>query len=187
MPMGPPTSRPTLVVLDRDGVVSVERAGWISDPADLEFETNAVAGATRLADAGVRLAIATNQSGIGRGAVTAAAVAAVNESMRRAFADAGVALGGVYVCPHTDEDACSCRKPQPGLVLEAIEAAGTDPDQTWLVGDMDRDLLAGRAAGVHVALVRTGKGRTTERTLADDTPVFDDLTEFADWLLGGPA
>lgn len=173
----------TLVVLDRDGVVTVEVDGWISDPRDLRFETNAVAGLRRMTTAGVRTAIATNQSGIGRGEVSLDDVAAVHTDLMRRLRDEGVELIDVFVCPHVDADECSCRKPHPGLIHQAMRDGDGAPDRTWFVGDMPRDLHAGRAAGVHVALVRTGKGRETEAALSDGTPVFADLLDFAEWLI----
>ena len=171
-----------LVVLDRDGVVIVECAGWISDPRQIQFEVNAVAGMQRMSGAGVSTAIATNQSGIGRGEVDATAVADVNAALTQRLHDAGIDLVNVYTCPHIDADHCACRKPKPGLIERAIREGGARPAHTWFVGDMARDLQAGRAAGANVALVRTGKGRATEATLGDDTPVFADLLEFAEWL-----
>lgn len=172
-----------LVVLDRDGVVLVECAGWISDPREIRFEVNAVAGMQRLSESGLRTAIATNQSGIGRREVDAAAVADVNATLAQQLRDVGVDLLDIFVCPHVDADRCACRKPKPGLIQRAISNANAHPSRTWFVGDMARDLEAGRAAGANVALVRTGKGRSTEATLGDDTPVFADLLDFAEWLV----
>ncbi len=169
-----------LVVLDRDGVVVVEVDGWIDEPSRLCLESGALEGMTRLTRAGYRLAIATNQSGIGRGEVSAEAVDSVHRALVDRLAQRGIELVGVFVCPHVDDDRCTCRKPSPELIRRAMAAAGVPPERTWVVGDMARDLEAGRAAGAHTALVRTGKGRTTERSYGDAGSVFDDLVAFAD-------
>jgi len=187
------------VILDRDGVVNREPdQGWIVRPDDFVWERGSLEALTALAEAGITISVVTNQSCVGRGVATMADVEAVNERMLDAIAASGVRLAGLYVCPHADEHACTCRKPKPGMVLAALAALGAPPARTLLVGDAPRDLLAGLAGGVDVALVRTGKGAATAELLQagglfhpdsgralthDDVPVFDRLLDATDYVL----
>jgi D-glycero-D-manno-heptose 1,7-bisphosphate phosphatase len=178
------------VILDRDGVLNREApdAGWIHRPEDWEWEDGALEGLRRLAGAGLRLSVATNQSGVGRGVFGAADVDAVHERMLLEAGRAGVRIDAVLVCPHAPEDLCGCRKPAPGLMLEAIESSGIPAAETVAVGDAPRDLEAAIAAGVRAILVRTGKGRETELQLGrHDVPVFDDLGAAAAAIVDGGA
>jgi D-glycero-D-manno-heptose 1,7-bisphosphate phosphatase len=91
-------------------------------------------------------------------------------------AAAGAAIDWVGFCPHAPDAGCDCRKPAPGLVLAAIRESGIPPSETVVIGDAERDLEAARRAGVRAWLVRTGKGRDTERRLGEAAgPVYDDL------------
>jgi D-glycero-D-manno-heptose 1,7-bisphosphate phosphatase len=105
--------------------------------------------------------------------------------MRQLATEAGARIDAVFVCPHAPEDHCDCRKPLPGLILEAIEQAGIPRRNTVVVGDAARDLEAAAEAGVRAVLVRTGKGRDTENTLGgDEIAVYDHLDQAAAALLG---
>lgn len=172
------------VVLDRDGVLNRERTdGWIVEPGDWVWEEGSLAALTLLARSGRRVSLVTNQSCIGRALVSRSAVDALHDWLRRQTAAAGASLDAILVCPHAPEDGCECRKPRPGLVVRAIEHSGIPAHQTLLIGDDLRDLEAGRAAGTHVALVCTGKGRHWKDRVDRDTLVFDNLLAAADWLI----
>jgi D-glycero-D-manno-heptose 1,7-bisphosphate phosphatase len=170
------------LIVDRDGVLNREdpSGGFVSSPEDWVWEDGALE-ALRMAKAGdVRVSVTTNQSGVGRGVVSFRQIEAVHARMLREAEEARGRIDAVFVCPHAPEEGCSCRKPAPGLVLQAIEASGIATEETLVVGDAVRDLEAARAAGVRCALVRTGKGRATELELADrGVPVFDDLSGVA--------
>lgn len=177
--------RHRLVILDRDGVINEERLDYVRSvdqwhplPGSLE----AIAGLCR---AGLAVAVATNQSGVGRGYLTAGELEAVHARMKAAVCDAGGELAGVFHCPHTPADRCRCRKPLPGLLQQIEAAVGLPVAGEYMVGDSMRDLEAASAAGARPALVRTGFGAATEEQLAPGghVPVFDDLAEFAGWLL----
>ena len=104
--------------------------------------------------------------------------------MQREAVLAGVTIAAVHLCPHAPDERCACRKPLPGLLTEAIAASDTTGALTLFVGDAGRDLEAGKAAGIPVALVRTGKGASTEQELAArGVPVFDSLSDLAEDLL----
>jgi len=164
------------VILDRDGVLNREReSGWLASPEEWIWETGSLEAVQVLARAGIRLSIVSNQSGIGRGLVAQTAVDGIHRWLEHELAAAGVVLVGIFVCPHAPDEGCDCRKPEPGLVRQAMAASGIGAQQTLLVGDDLRDLEAGRTAGVAVALVRTGKGSRVEDQTGPDTLIFDDL------------
>ncbi len=176
------------VIVDRDGVLNEEPAdgGYVRDPEAFRWVPGALDALARLHAAGVRVSVATNQSGVGRGVLTLADVERVHARMTRDAAAAGGAIDAIFCCPHAPGAGCDCRKPAPGLVTRAIRASGIDARDTLLVGDDHRDLEAGRGAGIAVALVRTGKGRATERALAEPRPpVFDSLAALAAQVAGG--
>ncbi len=177
------------LILDRDGVLNREPpTGWITGIEQLAWEDSVLDALAELAAAGVRLSIATNQSCIGRGVVTAEAVEALHAFMRAELRARGVELVGIFVCPHVPEDECACRKPRPGLLEEAVAASGIPRRETAFVGDAARDLEAALVAGVAPVLVRTGKGRDTERELSGgrggEVLVFQDLGEVVRWCTG---
>jgi D-glycero-D-manno-heptose 1,7-bisphosphate phosphatase len=170
------------VILDRDGVLNreAEASGYVLEPAQFHWLPGALEGLATLRRAGLRISVATNQSGVGRGLMSLEALAAVHERMQDEAARAGGALDAVLFCPHAPEAGCDCRKPAPGLIHAAIAAAGIPAAETLLVGDDKRDLDAARRAGVSAALVRTGKGRNTEALLnGADVPIYDDLRQLA--------
>jgi D-glycero-D-manno-heptose 1,7-bisphosphate phosphatase len=105
---------------------------------------------------------------------------AVHERMRTEAARHGGALDMVLFCPHAPEEGCECRKPAPGLIREALARSGFAADETLVVGDAARDIEAASRAGVKAALVRTGKGQTSEILLRDaNVPTYDDLRQLA--------
>jgi D-glycero-D-manno-heptose 1,7-bisphosphate phosphatase len=176
------------VILDRDGVLNEEPAygSYVRDPAEFRWLPGALAALARLRAAGVRISVATNQSGVGRGIMSLDDLERIHARMTGEAAAAGGAIDAVFCCTHAPGAGCACRKPAPGLVTAAIQASGIDPRATLLVGDAPRDLEAGRSAGVAVALVLTGKGRATERALAGPRPpVFDDLASLVAAVAGG--
>lgn len=174
------------VILDRDGVLNREAAdgGWVHRPEDWVWETGALAGLRLLSDAGLRISVVTNQSGVGRGLFPTADVDAVHRHMLAEAQKHGCRIDEVFVCPHAPADNCPCRKPAPGLLAQAIEASGIAVGDTVLVGDAVRDLEAAEAAEVRPMLVRTGKGRETEERLdGRDVIIFDDLPDAARAIL----
>lgn len=174
-----------LVVLDRDGVINEERADFIRSPEQWRPLPGSLAAIARLCRAGLSVAIATNQSGVGRGLMSRSDLEAIHRKMIGRVRAAGGDLAGVFHCPHTPADRCRCRKPLPGM-LEQIEASlGLPVAGAHMVGDSLRDLQAAMAAGARPALVRTGFGLSTERRLTAgmEVPVFADLAEFTDWFL----
>jgi D-glycero-D-manno-heptose 1,7-bisphosphate phosphatase len=140
--------------LDRDGVLNVDH-GYISRPEQFEV-IDGVFDALRHAQAlGYVLVVVTNQSGIARGYFTAAHYRALEDHMRTVFSAEGITFAGIYHCPHHPEGsvaalavACDCRKPGPGMILQAAREHDIDLDASIMVGDKQSDIAAARAAGI---------------------------------------
>ncbi len=176
------------VILDRDGVLNREApgGGYVLEPGEFFWLPGAVEALALLRNAGLRISVATNQSGVGRGLMTLAQLEAVHERMRTEAAGSGGALDAVLFCPHAPDDGCECRKPAPGLIREALARSGIGAADSLVVGDDQRDLEAASRAGVQAALVRTGKGRKAETLMRGgvEVPTYDDLLELARAILG---
>lgn len=177
------------LILDRDGVLLVEdeHGGYLTRAQDMRWLPGAREALALFRAAGMRVTIATNQSGVGRGLMTLAALEAVHDRLRRETAESGGRIDEILSCPHAPDEGCECRKPRPGMLLEAVRLAGVPPDASLVVGDAARDLEAARAAGIPAVLVRTGKGRRVEDTPdAAGIEVFDDLLALARHLVEPP-
>lgn len=183
----PATTR--LIVLDRDGVINHDSDAFIKTPAEwvpIDGSLEAIALLTR---AGYVVAIATNQSGIGRGLMDRRALSAINRKMRRAVTAAGGNIARIVQCPHRPDEGCDCRKPAPGLLLRLARYFGRSLEGVPVVGDSVRDLEAARAVGARPVLVRTGNGRATEATLrarGETVETYDDLLAAARQLTAEP-
>jgi D-glycero-D-manno-heptose 1,7-bisphosphate phosphatase len=136
----------------------------------------------RLCRAGWPVAVCTNQSCIGRGLVSAEVVDRIHDECARIAALHGARFDGFHVCPHRPEDACPCRKPRPGLLLDAARDHGYDLARSYFVGDAQRDVEAARAAGATPILVRTG-GADEAGVRDPETAVFDDTAQACAWIL----
>jgi D-glycero-D-manno-heptose 1,7-bisphosphate phosphatase len=170
------------VILDRDGVLNQEApdSGYVRTPDGFHWLPGALEGLALLRGAGLRISIATNQSGVGRGLMSLEQLEAVHHKMRSEAAAAGGTIDAVFFCPHAPEAGCTCRKPAPDLIQAAVLSARISAAESVVVGDDRRDLEAAKRAGVAAVLLRTGKGARNEalaRELA--VPVYDDLPAFA--------
>jgi D-glycero-D-manno-heptose 1,7-bisphosphate phosphatase len=150
------TSR-RVALLDRDGTVVVERH-YLADPEGVELLPRAAEGLRELRRLGFGLVVVTNQSGLSRGYFDRGRLGQIHAQMVQLLAAEDVHLDGIYVCPHLPEDACGCRKPRPGLVLQAAASLGFDPSASIVVGDKLCDIELGAAVGARSFLVRTGYG-----------------------------
>ncbi len=173
------------VFLDRDGVIN-EDTGYVSCVDDFHFIDGTIEALQILKKKGYALVVVTNQSGIARGLFTEDDFMNLTEWMDWSLADRDVDLDGIYYCPHHPTEGqgpykqeCNCRKPAPGMLLDAAQALQIDLSQSYMVGDKPGDLKAAQAAGVpHKILVKTGKAVTEEGlNLADE--VYDSLLVFA--------
>jgi D-glycero-D-manno-heptose 1,7-bisphosphate phosphatase len=133
--------------LDRDGVINVDH-GYVSRIDDFTFMDGIFPVLRTLSAQGYVLIVVTNQSGIGRGYYTAEDFRVLTVWMLKKLADEGIEIAGVYSCPHSPELNCDCRKPEPGMLLQAIREHGIDPALSWMVGDKPSDMAAAEAAGI---------------------------------------
>jgi histidinol-phosphate phosphatase family protein len=143
-------SRRRALFLDRDGTLIAD-VGYPRDPAQVTLVPGAAA-ALRALPAGVARVIVTNQSGLGRGLIAPAEAAAVAAAVVARFAAEGVHFDGVYTCPHHPDDGCPCRKPAPGLLVQAAAELDLDLGGSIMIGDKPSDVVAGRAAGCAASL-----------------------------------
>ena len=179
------------VILDRDGVLNEEApsSGYVLRPQDFHWLPGSLEALALLRRTGVRISVATNQSAVGRGLMTLENLEAVHARMRADAAARGGALDAIFFCPHEPAQECSCRKPAPGLILAALNAAEPviSAANTLVVGDDTRDLEAAARAGVRAVLVRTGKGRRTELQLGEGNavPAYDNLLALARAIASG--
>jgi D-glycero-D-manno-heptose 1,7-bisphosphate phosphatase len=174
------------VFLDRDGTLIVEK-NYLHRPEHVEIFPGAGAALQRLAAAGFKLIIVTNQSGIGRGYFTLADAEKVNQHLCGEFARMGVHFEKIYIAPEAPDQPSRGRKPSPQFLFDARDEFGLDLAQSFMVGDKSIDLECGWSAGVKKSiLVRTGYGVESENELIDHparAEVVDDLTGAADWIL----
>lgn len=140
------------VILDRDGTVVIDRH-YLDDPAQLCFLPGAVDGLRVLSDGGHRIILVTNQSGVGRGRFTLERMQQVNQRLIEMVASAGARIDAIYSCPHDPAADCPCRKPKPGLVLEAAREFGFEPAHCIVIGDKSTDVELGRRVGATTMLV----------------------------------
>jgi D-glycero-D-manno-heptose 1,7-bisphosphate phosphatase len=161
------------VILDRDGVLNIDR-GYVGEVERLEWVPGARQAVRRLNDAHLLVIVATNQSGVARGLFDLAAVEAVHDQMRADLAAEGAHVDAFYVCPYLPDAQVAQfahpdhpdRKPNPGMILKALDDWSIDPARALVIGDKERDLEAGRRAGVAGALFTGGNLDVFVRRLA---------------------
>lgn len=176
------------VFLDRDGTV-IEEVGYLGDPDGVEILPGIPQALRKLSEAGFALVLVTNQAGVARGYFTDADVRAVNGRTAELLEAEGVTLDGMYHCPHHPDISgpCDCRKPAPGMLLEAAKEHSLDLQRSWMVGDHPSDAGAGRAAGARPVMVRTGHGMLpgSNHDPGPDVVVVDDLPAAVELILDG--
>lgn len=178
------------VILDRDGVINAESDHFIKNLKEWQPLPGSIDAIARLCRAGFRVAVATNQSGVGRGLIAPEALAAMHRELERLVVAAGGQIAGIFCCPHVPEDDCDCRKPRPGLLQSIATQFAIELEGTPAIGDSLRDLEAAVAVGCVPILVRTGNGVATEYALTSNLDarlcrviVLDDLAAAADFLI----
>jgi D-glycero-D-manno-heptose 1,7-bisphosphate phosphatase len=181
-----------LVIFDRDGTINADSDEYIKSPDEWMPLPGALEAIARLNHAGWHAVIASNQSGLGRGLFDVASLNAMHAKMHKMLAAQGARIDAVFYCPHSPDEGCHCRKPQPGLFEQIGERFGVDLRGTPVVGDGLRDLQAGVALGCEPHLVLTGRaavlrGKPLPRGFPADTHVHEDLSAFADFLIARAA
>jgi len=182
-----------LVILDRNGTINVHREDFVKSDVEWTPLPGALEAIARLNHAGWVVAIASNQSGLGRGLFDMASLNAMHAKMHKMLAAVGGRVDAVFFCPHAPDEGCHCRKPKPGLFEQIADRYGIDLRGMPTAGDSLRDLQAGHAAGCEPHLLLTGMGaacRGVDPLPAEYPPgtrVHDDLPAFVDFLLAREA
>lgn len=145
------------VLLDRDGVINLERSDYVKSWQEFELLPGSLEALARLAVLDCPILVISNQSAIGRGLMTWDTVVHIHVSLQRAAAEEGGRIDGFYVCPHHPHDGCDCRKPQPGMLLQAARDFDLALENCIFVGDAVTDYQAAMATGCRSILVRTGR------------------------------
>lgn len=184
--------------LDRDGTL-IEEVGHLADPDDLRVLPGAAAGVKRLREAGAVVVIVTNQPVVARGLIDEAGVRRIHDKLEKILAADGASVDAIYYCPHHPEKShpeandpkyrrdCECRKPKPGMLIEAARRFGVDMARSFMIGDTTRDMLTARNAGCRAVLVRTGYGGKDELFNAKPDAVCADVAAAAEWIAGQAA
>src|SRR5512134_864821 len=173
-----------LVILDRDGVINHDSDEFIKSPDEWKPIPGSLEAIAHLTQAGYRVVVATNQSGIGRGLLDMGALNAINDKMCKAVIQAGGRIDAMFFCPHANTDNCNCRKPATGMFDEIADRFGVELNGVPAIGDSMRDLQAAAAVGAIPVLVLTGKGKKTkaEGGLPENTRIFSNLSAAVDAL-----
>jgi histidinol-phosphate phosphatase family protein len=146
------------IFLDRDGVLTREKPDYVKTPNELEILPGIGPPLRALRERGFRLVIVTNQSVVGRRLATHDDLARIHEKLQSELKRMGCYIDAIYYCPHVPDERCSCRKPQPGLILKAAKDLGINVNQSWMIGDKEIDLEAAKRAGCRGVRVEANRG-----------------------------
>ena len=174
-----------LIILDRDGVINFDSAQFIKHPDEWKPIPGSLEAIARLNQAGYRVAVASNQSGVARGLFDMATLNAINDKMHKMLWQVGGRIDALFYCPHAADSGCNCRKPKTGLLEEIAQRFSMGLKGVPSVGDSLRDLTASAAVGAQPILVLTGKGQKTFESggLPEGTRVYADLAEAVSAIL----
>jgi D-glycero-D-manno-heptose 1,7-bisphosphate phosphatase len=178
-----------LLILDRDGTINaLSRDGYVASPDDWHPIAESLEAIARLNQSGWRVVVASNQPAVGRGQLDMATLNAIHAKMHKEMSGAGAKIDAVFFCPHTSNDMCNCRKPQPGLFHQIAQRTGASLQGIPAAGDSLRDAHAAIAAGCQPHLLLMGQSEIYRSTpLPSDVPanlrVHHDLSSLADWLI----
>ena len=175
------------IFLDRDGTLNPD-PGYIRSPDQFELFPDVVLAMAKLKQAGARLIVVTNQSGVARGMVSISDLDAIHAKLSRLLGEAGVSLDAIYLCPHHPDDACDCRKPNTGLIDRAVQERHVDLSRSYVIGDHVRDMELAKRVKSRSILVTTGAvspQRVDELIASGFVPdcIAISLAEAVDWLL----
>lgn len=168
-----------IIILDRDGVINQDSDDYIKSVDEWQPIEGSIEAISKLSQAGIKVVIATNQSGLARGLFDEIELAKMHQKMCELVELAGGTVDGVFYCPHLPADNCQCRKPKPGLIASIEKEFNCSAKNAYFIGDSLKDIQAARAAGCTPILVKTGKGLITlEKSPAEElanVQVFDNL------------
>lgn len=174
-----------LAILDRDGVINHDSDQFIKSPDEWKPIPGSLEAIARLNQAGWRVVVATNQSGLGRGLFDMATLTAIHGKLHQALNQAGGHVDAIFFCPHTRDADCGCRKPKPGLFEDIARRFNVELKDAPAIGDSLRDLQAAAQVGAKPMLVLTGKGKKTAAAgnLPPGTRTYPNLAAAVDALL----
>lgn len=166
--------------LDRDGVIIENRQDYVRSWSDVSIYHQALKALEKISPTKFKIILITNQSAIGRGFISQETALSINARLLLEIQNSGGRIDDIFMCPHTPQDLCNCRKPEPGLILEASLKHAIDLPKSVLIGDALSDIIAGQQAGIKDnILVRTGRGSVqASLLLASQIPefrIFDTL------------
>jgi len=168
-----------LIILDRDGVTNHDSDAYIKSKEEWVPIEGSLEAIARLNHGGYTVVVASNQSGLARGYFDIEALSAMHKKMDDMLIKLGGKIDAVFYCPHGPDDACDCRKPKPGMLLEIGQRFNVPLKEVIFIGDSIADIKAASNANSKAMLVRTGKGVKAEKILQTECkasiPVFDDL------------
>lgn len=175
------------IFLDRDGTLNPD-PGYIRSSEQYELFPGVPQALAKLKQAGARLIVVTNQSGVARGLLSIDELEVIHRKLRRLLHDAGASLDGIYFCPHHPEEQCRCRKPNTGMIDQAQRDGGIDLSRSYLIGDQMRDMELAKRIGARSVLVTTEPGvpyQTGKLEAPEHEPhwVASSLADAADWIL----
>ncbi len=176
---------PKLIILDRDGVINYDSKKYIKSADEWLPIPGSLEAIARLNQAGYRIVVITNQSGLSRGLFTLDELNKIHQKMHKLLAEAGGSIEAIFFCPHSERENCECRKPRAGLFRSLAERLGISLTNVLAVGDSWRDLQAASTAEAKPNLVLTGNGQKTLSNMGEfnNVSVYKDLATFADDLL----
>ncbi|MDR3307076.1 MAG: D-glycero-beta-D-manno-heptose 1,7-bisphosphate 7-phosphatase [Endomicrobium sp.] len=165
--MGTNNTKVPAVFLDRDGTVIFDK-NYLSSPEQVKLYSYAADSVNKLRNAGFKVIIVTNQSGVARGVFTERDLQKIHERFVFLLKKAGAKVDAIYYCPHIDEDSCGCRKPKPGMVFQGAKDFNIDLEKSYTVGDSVRDYLVGYNTGGKGVLVLTGRGKKQRKEITQE-------------------
>lgn len=172
-----------VILLDRDGVINHDSVHYIKSPDEYEFIPGSVEAIVRLTQAGYKIGVATNQSGISRGYYDVDVLTQIHEKLVNTVKLAGGEISAIVYCPHHPNDGCACRKPNPGMLNQLAKLLHCRLKGVKFIGDRFSDIQAAQAAGATPVLVRSQMTEGFLLTPTASVPLFNSLAEATDWIL----
>ncbi len=177
-----------VVFLDRDGVINEDSPAYIKSWSEFRFLPGSLEALRHLNANGFTTIVITNQSAVNRGLISEPLLLEIHDNMQQVAEAADGCIADIFFCPHRPDEACACRKPEPGLIHQAQRRHAVDLKKSWMIGDSVKDIECARRAGCGgTILVRTGNGRLSERILlGEETPpdyIAEDLLDAVHWIL----
>lgn len=172
-----------LIILDRDGVINKDSPEYIKSPQEWQAIPGSLEAIVKLNQAGLRVCITTNQSGVGRGYFSLNMLEQIHKKLLTQLAKQGGTIDAIFFCPHLPQDNCICRKPKPGLYQKALNYFSVKAEESIVVGDTLRDVEPARDLGSSSVLVETGHPFDRKKQNEWNIPVYRNLSEFVNLFL----